>query len=811
MLSERADRVVAPLGKLSLRTKGILVVAIPVCALLVAMLVFYLFQKQSRDAADLVEHTYQVRGEIRRAVNQLANADAALHAYLVTGRKPLLEPYFAARRDISRPLDALSRLVGDNQAQSERIARVRGLIAKALDSMDRLQAAKAAGQPPPDAGEVERTKADTAAVLRELDDMLAEEGRLLAQRTDREHRAERRLQAAIFIGGIIGLLGGIVAALLFTTRIVRRVERLEEDAQRVAQGLPILEEAQGDDEIARFQRTLKATSSRLVAQTEQLRRAQTELESRVAQRTSELTAASERLTEATELNHAVIECSPLAIWAIDLEGKVSFWNPAAERIFGWKENEVIGRPLPVVPPEQAEEYRSWIERFRRGESMSAVEATRQKVDGKRIDVMIWTAPLRDSTGKIRGTIAIDSDISQHKLLEAQFRQSQKLEAVGRLAGGVAHDFNNLLTVITGYSEMLVGEAQDRPNLLDYAREIQYAASRAGSLTAQLLAFSRRQISQPRVLDLNEVVLHSMKLLRRVIGEDIDIETHLDRQLGRVKVDPIHIDQVIMNLVVNARDAMENGGKLTIETSNQMLDADYAGRHIGVQPGRYCLLAISDTGVGMSPEVKNRLFEPFFTTKEAGKGTGLGLSIVYGIVKQSNGEIMVYSEPGRGTTFKVYLPTVEAPEEISTAEARSAELRGTETILLCEDDDSIRRLVHAMLVKQGYRVLEAATPEAALDIGRKTDGPIHLLLTDIVMPRSSGFDLMKSLRETVPGVKVLYMSGYTDNQVSRSWAIESGTPFIQKPFTAAALTQKIRDVLGNSTATSPSGPPSPSKS
>ncbi len=240
-----------------------------------------------------------------------------------------------------------------------------------------------------------------------------------------------------------------------------------------------------------------------------------------------MTSANERLTEATELSNAVIQSSPLAIWAIDLEGNVLFWNPAAQKIFGWTQEEMISRSLRVVPPDQAEEYQSWLERFRKGESLSGIERTRWKKDGSPIEVVIWTAPLRDATGNIRGTIAIDSDLTQHKLLEAQFRQSQKLEAVGRLAGGVAHDFNNLLTVITGYSEMLLGEAKDRPGLLDYAHEIQYAANRAGALTAQLLAFSRRQISQPRVLDLNEVVTHSMKLLRRVIGEDVEIETHLD--------------------------------------------------------------------------------------------------------------------------------------------------------------------------------------------------------------------------------------------------------------------------------------------
>ncbi len=423
-----------------------------------------------------------------------------------------------------------------------------------------------------------------------------------------------------------------------------------------------------------------------------------------------------------------------------------------------------------------------------------MERTRLRKDGSKIDVSIWTAPLRDARGRISGTITIDSDITQRRVLEEQFRQSQKLEAVGRLAGGVAHDFNNLLTVIMGYVEMLILEAPDRPDLVSYAEEVQYAASRASALTAQLLAFSRRQISQPRVLDLNEVVTHSMKLLRRVIGEDIEIATHLDRQLERVKLDPIHIDQVIMNLVVNARDAMAQGGRLTIETANVMLDENYSGRHLGVTPGPYAMLAISDSGSGMSEETKSRLFEPFFTTKEAGKGTGLGLSIVYGIVKQNGGEIMVYSELGKGTTFKIYLPMSRTPAELAAAEHRAQQMHGNETVLVCEDEAGIRKLVVAMLTKQGYRVLEADKPQDAVAMLQDQGSTIHLLLTDIVMPQINGFELAKTARELRAGIRVLYMSGYTDNHVTANWTVDPDTPFLHKPFTATTLAHKVREAL-----------------
>ncbi len=508
-----------------------------------------------------------------------------------------------------------------------------------------------------------------------------------------------------------------------------------------------------------------------------------------------MTAANEELHRVNEVRHALLQSSPLAIWALDREGNVIFWNPAAARIFGYSEAEVIHRPPPVIPAEQQAEYAQWLDLFRSGGSLFAAERVRLKKDGSRIDVLIWTAPLRDAHGNVSATLFIDSDITDRKLLEEQFRQSQKLEAVGRLAGCVAHDFNNLLTVILGYVEILGSETRDA-NLLEYAAEIQNAASRAGGLTAQLLAFSRRQISQPRVMDLNEVISRSMKMLQRMIVEDIEITIHLDPGLGKVKADPTHLEQVLMNLVVNARDAMTKGGRITIETANVELDEHYVGRHIGVVPGVYAQLAVSDTGSGMTAETRSRVFEPFFTTKEAGKGTGLGLSIVYGVVKQNNGEIMVYSEPGHGTTFKIYLPLTEIPAEMTEAQSRVLQPGGTETVLLCEDDAAIRKLVLFTLVKKGYHVLEAETPQRALEICRQYPQPIDLLLTDIVMPQINGFEVAREVVAMRSQTKVLYMSGYTDNRLSNSWVFESSTPFLQKPFTATLLAQRVREALSS---------------
>jgi CheY-like chemotaxis protein len=295
------------------------------------------------------------------------------------------------------------------------------------------------------------------------------------------------------------------------------------------------------------------------------------------------------------------------------------------------------------------------------------------------------------------------------------------------------------------------------------------------------------------------VAHSLKMLHRVIGEDIQIDVYTAADLGRVRADPGHIEQVIMNLVVNARDAMPEGGRLTVETANAMLDEHYTGRHIGVHAGAYAMLAVSDTGMGMSPEILNRLFEPFFTTKETGKGTGLGLSIVYGIVKQAGGEIMVYSEEGRGTTFKVYLPLVEAAAETSAAEEGIGDFEGSETILLCEDEDRIRTMIETMLTRRGYRVLVATTPDMAVEIAREYEDKIDLLLTDVVMPQKNGFDLACDIRAIRPGIKLLVMSGYTDNRVSSNWAFDPGTPFLQKPFSSAGLTLKLREALGSPAA------------
>ena len=394
----------------------------------------------------------------------------------------------------------------------------------------------------------------------------------------------------------------------------------------------------------------------------------------------------------------------------------------------------------------------------------------------------------------RHFVGLLEDVSEKQKLEAQFHQSQKLEAVGQLAGGVAHDFNNLLTIISGYSEMILTELPDGDELRSSVIPISEAAERAASLTRQLLAFSRRTVLEPKVLDLNVVVKETEKMLQRLLGEDIVLTASLDAAIGRVKVDPGQLGQVLMNLAVNARDAMPRGGSLTLETQPADLDEAYRETHPESQTGRHVLLALTDSGCGMSPEVRSHMFEPFFTTKGVGKGTGLGLAVVQGIVKQSGGSVEVYSEPGIGTTFKIYLPVAEEPTALPVGTESVIDVQGTETILLVEDDDGVRRFAFRSLEAHGYRILQARDAGQAVAIAEQHTGPIDLLAADLVMPRMSGRELAEVLQPKFPKMKVLYLSGYTDDAVVRHGILQADVNFLQKPFSPFSLARKVRQVL-----------------
>lgn len=378
--------------------------------------------------------------------------------------------------------------------------------------------------------------------------------------------------------------------------------------------------------------------------------------------------------------------------------------------------------------------------------------------------------------------------------EEQVRQLQKMDALGSLAGGVAHDFNNLLSIIISYADLLLSEHAEGDPAREDLDEIRRAGLRAAQLTRQLLLFSRQQVIAPMVLDLSEILSNMDRMLRRIIGDDVELVSAAAPLLGKVVADPTHVEQVIMNLVVNARDAMPKGGKLTLETANVVLGAAYAAEHLGVQPGPHVMLAVSDTGIGMDRAIQSRIFEPFFTTKERGKGTGLGLSTVFGIVQQSKGSIWVYSEPGKGTTFKIYFPRTDATGETHRPPAPGATLRGSETVLVVDDDDQLRHLAAGILRRHGYDVIEARNADEALLAGERAERTIHLLLSDVVMPRMSGPELAKRLAQARPGMKVLCMSGYTGDAVVRHGALDPGVAFLQKPITPDALLKRVREVL-----------------
>ncbi len=511
---------------------------------------------------------------------------------------------------------------------------------------------------------------------------------------------------------------------------------------------------------------------------------------------SERRKAEAALRESEERYRTLVEGVRDIIFALSPEGTIASLNPAFETITGLRREEWVGQPFErLVHPEDLPLALELLGRVVRGELRPASQFRVRTAKGDyRVGEFSATPQLHE--GRLVGILGIGRDVTERVQLEQQLRQAQKMEAVGRLAGGIAHDFNNILTAITGYADLLLEDLGATDPRRQDADEIHKAADRAAGLTRQLLAFSRQQVLQPTVLEVNKLVSDLEKMLRRLLGEDVELGTRLAPTTGRVKADPGQLEQVIMNLAVNARDAMPNGGKLTLETGNVDLDGAYAADHYPARAGPFVMLAVSDTGIGMSEETQVHMFEPFFTTKEKGKGTGLGLATVYGIIKQSGGFIWVYSEVGHGTTFKLYLPRVEELAERASqpAQAPARAARGTETVLVVEDEAPVRSVARQVLERHGYTVLEAPSAEAALDIVARYSGTIHLLLTDVVMPGLNGRELANRLAGLRPDAKVIFMSGYTDDAVTRHGVLEPGSAYVQKPFTPDAIARKVREVL-----------------
>ncbi|HET7275025.1 MAG TPA: ATP-binding protein [Longimicrobiaceae bacterium] len=562
---------------------------------------------------------------------------------------------------------------------------------------------------------------------------------------------------------------------------------------------------------------LKRANGRLTDQNGELREAQDELhrgkeqlEVRIQERTKELRGANDQLR--TEINERIraedalkqselyfrslLENSLDLIFVLTEECKVSYVSPSVERLLGLNPASVLGTAaLELVHPDDVERVQLALEQLvADGDLPGTLQCRIARDDGT---WRIWEIRASNllSDPVVDGIIVNAQDVTSRRQLELQLHQSQKMEAVGRLAGGVAHDFNNLLTAIKGHTEFLLEDLEEGTESREDAEEIGHSADRAAALTRQLLAFSRRQVFQPEQVNLNETVSNMEKMLRRLIGEDVTLAAAIDPDLGQVKADPNQIEQVLMNLVVNARDAMPQGGLLTIQTANVELDDLYVRGHAQVASGSYVMLAVSDTGCGMDEETQAHLFEPFYTTKEQGKGTGLGLSTVYGIVKQSAGFVWVYSEPEQGTTFKIYLPRLDKVEvKAPVVPQPTPWTGGRETILLVEDEPSVRALTERVLERQGYTILAAENAQAALRIAANSTTPIHLMVTDVVMPGMGGRALAEQLRANRPEVEVLYMSGYTDDAILRHGMLDEGTAFLEKPFTPDGLARKVREIL-----------------
>ena len=507
----------------------------------------------------------------------------------------------------------------------------------------------------------------------------------------------------------------------------------------------------------------------------------------VARKVEDRSQAEETLQIRTGETETLLEHLSAGFFLLDRELRITYFNKAAAELLARSRDGLMDCAFADAFPEMAGSV--FEQNFRQvlddGNAVSFETLFEKDPYKNWYDVHVYPRP---------GGIAVLFRVTtEQRHLEEQLRLSHRLESVGRLAGGVAHDFNNLLMIISGYNDLLISKLPEGDSRRDSCEHIQRASERAADLTRQLLAFSRRQMLQPRLLDLNQVINGLEKMLRRLIGEDVKLALALDPQIHKVKADPGQIEQVLLNLALNARDAMPSGGHLTLETSNAEFDAEYARLHPGAKPGSYAMLAVSDTGKGMNEEARSHLFEPFYTTKEVGQGTGLGLSVVYGIVKQSGGNIYVYSEREHGTVFKIYLPKVEADTAAGARKIERQDTRGNETVLLVEDEEGVRELISSVLSMRGYNVIQATDGKDALRVAGATEG-IDLLVTDVVMPEMGGGELAKRMRERFPDLRVLYISGYTSGTIVHHGVSNPGTAFLQKPFSPQVLIAKVRDVL-----------------
>jgi PAS domain S-box-containing protein len=748
-----------------------------------------------RSLARRVLHSRDISRVARESHSLAADRHRGLEEFLISRRAESLRLEIAASSLLRTKVDSLIALTRDNVSQQERAKAIRDAIARWERGYAMPALAHAKKTPaPPAASEVEVAGAALFESLRaSFDTFLAAEDRL--------HR--RRVAAEVFLEDVafwavmleVSLLLGVLvwlrsSAFRAARELIAKKEQLEEQATEL--------EAQSD-ELGEQAAMLEEQTEAAQAVARSLEASNHELAETVArlEQSQEVAAGARKEKEETAiLLDVVLEGSPIGLSFHDRQLRFTRINPALAAMSGQPAGDFIGRTPDEVRPNLVPPLEPIMKQvLATGKPvMNLAVMSPQRGDRTERHVTASFFPIRNAAGDNDGVGMVVLDATERKRLEEQLTQSQKMEAIGRLAGGVAHDFNNILTAITGYSELLLTDmAEGRPRRED-VEEIREAAERASTLTRQLLAFSRQQILRPQVLDLNATVSELKNMLSRVIGADIELNTRLAPEIGMITADPGQIEQVLMNLMVNARDSMPDGGRMDIETANVELDEEYTRAHSGCLAGPYVMLAVSDTGHGMSKEVQARIFEPFFTTKDTGKGTGLGLSTVYGIVNQSGGHVWVYSEPDKGTTFKVYLPRVRGLPDREEVDQRRNARGGTETILLVEDEEKVRAVASRILRRNGYTVVEASNGAEAWRLCSSEDSQVDLIVTDMIMPEMGGFELASRVRAIRPGARILFTSGYTEDAMMRRSILDPGAAFLEKPFTPARLAQKAREIL-----------------
>ena len=740
--------------------------------LLTTGLIAQYWQRQSREEAAWVSHTHEVLAELQRVWFAAHTAERDERGYLLTGDQQLADRFHDSGKRVTAHLARLKDMTRDDPRQQQRLDRLKSLLDQSL-AVEEAYVVAAQADRQKAALRYALTFANDEETIQKIErcrrEMTEAEELLLPQRSRLSHNSSSASSAFVATGTFLGTIFVALCG-FWMSRALHRCERAECTLREVQEKLEARVEERTAD-LSRIAASLEAELSQHQKTEEQLR--QSEQRYRL-------------LFEDSPLPMEVFDPETLAFLAV---------NTAAAELYGYSAEEFLHMTVKDIrPPEEVPVILSFLETVKDSETYSGTFVTRHK-SGRLITIEARVRTIQ--FGGRRARLKLVTDITEHKRLETQLRQAQKMEAIGRLAGGVAHDFNNLLTVILGYSDSILHKIDDADPIRAKVSEIHAAGQRAANLTSQLLAFSRKQILQVQTLNVNSVVSNISQMLRRLLGEDIQISLHLDDDLGHIQADPAQLEQVLVNLAVNARDAMPQGGQLVIETRNIELDQQSATLQ-GVPPGQYVLLVVNDTGFGMDEATKAQIFEPFFTTKDVGKGTGLGLSMVLGVVQQSGGTVTVYSEVGLGTTFRIYLPRIDAvpveaepPAESHFVSAPNA--KGT-TILLVEDENQLRTLAREVLREAGYTVLEASNGKEALAIAETLTSPPALLLTDVVMPEMSGLELAQELQKKWPVLAVLYTSGYTDHALLGRSGLRRDMPFLQKPYMPGSLLEQVTEVL-----------------